>query len=140
KHRRLLPLQAGAFRGRRAAMTPEQEKRWYVSSPPSSDVPAVRARPLRGAPPGSLQFPGNAFERSKHVLAPTPWQRRTNVWRKQTSPGQGAKRLTANDGYSDEKMCPMSRETRIRCPLPQYVERSLVGSCALLFDSLRGPS
>jgi hypothetical protein len=49
----------------------------------------------------------------------------------------GDKRLrnrTANDGYSDEKMCPM----RIRCPLPQCVERSLVGSCDLLFDSLRG--
>src|SRR5262245_20350855 len=122
-------------------MTPEQKKRWYVSSPPSSDVPAVRARPLRGAPPGSLQYPGNPFERSKHVQAPTSWQRRTNLWRKPTSPGQGAKRLrnrTANDGYSDEKMCPMSRETRIRCPLPQCVERPLVGSCGLLFDSLRG--
>jgi len=70
QHRRLLPLQAGEFRGCRAAMTPEQEKRWYVSSPPSSDVPAVRARPLRGAPPGSLQFPGKAFERSKHVQHP----------------------------------------------------------------------
>src|SRR6516165_2614494 len=55
----------------------------------------------------------------------------------------GAERLrnrTANDGYSDEKMCPMSRKTRIRCPLPQCVERSLVGSCGVLFDSLRGAS
>ena len=55
----------------------------------------------------------------------------------------GAERLrnrTANDGYSNEKMCPMSRKTRIRCPLPQRVERSLVGSCGLLFDPLRGAS
>src|SRR5215471_20818040 len=39
---------------------------------------------------------------------------------KQQNPWGGAKRLrnTANDGYSDEKMCPMSRKTRIRCPLP----------------------
>jgi hypothetical protein len=27
-------------------------------------------------------------------------------------------RNTANAGYSDEKVCPMSRKTRIRCPLP----------------------
>src|SRR6516225_3093247 len=49
------------------------------------------------------------------------WQRRTNAWRKATNRWAGAKRLrnrTANDGYSDEKMCLMSRETRIRCPLP----------------------
>jgi hypothetical protein len=25
---------------------------------------------------------------------------------------------TANDGYSNEKMCPMSRKARIGCPLP----------------------
>src|SRR5215831_298468 len=71
------------------------------------------------------------------------WQRRTNVWRKATNPWACAKRLrnrTANDGYSDEKMCPTSRKTRIRCPLPQCVERSLVGSCGLFFDSLRGAS
>jgi hypothetical protein len=40
---------------------------------------------------------------------------------KQQVPRTEAKRLrnrTANDGYSDEKMCPMSRKTRIRCPLP----------------------
>jgi hypothetical protein len=112
KHRRLLPLQAGEFRGCRAAMTPEQEKRWYVSSPPSSDVPAVRARPLRGAPPGSLQFPGNAFERSKHVQAPTPWQRRTNVWRKATNLWDDAKRLetaTANEGFD---RCHLTRRYR----------------------------
>jgi len=93
--------------------------RWYVSSPPSSDVPADRHAHCAG--PGSLQFPGNPFEGSKHVQAPTPWQRRTNVWRKAANPWAGARRLrnrTANDGYSDEKMCPISRKTRIRCPLP----------------------
>src|SRR5215470_14535091 len=40
---------------------------------------------------------------------------------KQQVPGTEAKRLrnrTAYDGYSDKKMCPMSRKTRIRCPLP----------------------
>jgi hypothetical protein len=42
--------------------------------------------------------------------------------------------------YGDEKMCPMPRKTRIRCPLAQCVERPLVDSCALLLDSLRGPS
>ena len=57
-------------------MTPEQEKHWYVSSPPSSDVPAVRARPLRGAPPGSLQFPGKRIREeqarpSTHTMAAT---------------------------------------------------------------------
>src|SRR5215831_14476486 len=37
-----------------------------------------------------------------------PWQRRTNAWRKATNPRAGAKRLrSANDGYGDEKMCPM---------------------------------
>src|SRR6516225_5926640 len=42
-----------------------------------------------------------------------PWRRRTNLWRKATNPWAGAKRLrnrTANDGYSDETMCPMSRK------------------------------
>jgi hypothetical protein len=70
-------------------MTPEQEKRWYVSSPPSSDVPAVRAGPLRGAPPGSLQFPGNAFERSKHVQAPTPWHDKQIFGANQQVPDKG---------------------------------------------------
>ena len=76
------------------------------------------------------------------LVAVPNWQRQTNLWRKATSPDEGAKRLrnAANDGYSNEKMCPMSRKTRIRCPLPQCVERSLVGSCGLLFDSLRGAS
>src|SRR5215831_6844702 len=91
-------------------------------------------------PPGRVEeVPLLVLEPSARTIA--AWQRRTNLWRKATSPCQGAKRLrkrTANDGYSDEKMCPMSRKTRIRCPLPQCVERPLVGSCGLLFDSLRG--
>jgi hypothetical protein len=37
---------------------------------------------------------------------------------------------------SDEKMRPMSGQTRIRFPLSYGVERSLAGSCALLFDPL----
>jgi hypothetical protein len=37
-------------------------------------------------------------------------------------------------------MHPMSRKTRIRCPLPYFVERPLVDSRSLLFDSLRGSS
>jgi len=41
---------------------------------------------------------------------------------------------------SNEKMRPMSRKTRIRCPLPQSVERPLVDSRSLLFDPLRGSS
>jgi len=44
------------------------------------------------------------------------------------------------EGSSNEKMRPMSRKTRIRCPLPQFVEWSLVDSCSLLFDPLRGSS
>ena len=64
-------------------------------------------------------WPLLVLEPSARTIA--AWQRRTNVWHKATSPCEGAKRLrnrTANDGYSDEKMCPMSRKTRIRCPLP----------------------
>jgi hypothetical protein len=38
---------------------------------------------------------------------------------------------------SNEKMRPMSRKTRIRCPLPQFVEWALVGSRSLLLDPLR---
>ena len=65
------------------------------------------------------RWPLLVLEPSARTIA--AWQRRTNVWHKATSPCEGAKRLrnrTANDGYSDEKMCPMSRKTRIRCPLP----------------------
>src|SRR5262249_36192501 len=38
---------------------------------------------------------------------------------------------------NNEKMRPMSRKTRIRCPLPQFVEWALVGSRSLLLDPLR---
>src|SRR5215510_1057640 len=38
---------------------------------------------------------------------------------------------------SNEKMRPMSRKTRIRCPFPQFVEWALVGSRSLLLDPLR---
>src|SRR6516162_9516894 len=34
-------------------------------------------------------------------------------------------------------MRPMSRKTRIGCPLPQFVEWALVGSRSLLLDPLR---
>src|SRR5262245_43790293 len=81
--------------------------------------------------------------RSHSRDGPVPnWQRQTNLWRKATSPCEAGKATKKQNriGYSDEKMCPMSRKTRIRCPLPQCVERSLVGSCGLLFDSLRGAS
>src|SRR5262245_53280104 len=43
-------------------------------------------------------------------------------------------------GSCYETMRPMSRKTRIRCPLPYFVERPLVDSCALLLDPLRGSS
>jgi len=79
----------------------------------SSDVPAVRARPLRGAPPGSLQFPGNAFERSKHVQAPTPWQRRTNLWRKPTSPARAAKRQRSVRVVSRYRRREMTKEEQV---------------------------
>src|SRR5262249_59994977 len=36
-----------------------------------------------------------------------------------------------------EKMCPMSRKTWIRRPLPYFLERTLVGTRSLLFGSLR---
>src|SRR5215471_20780395 len=71
-------------------------------------------------PPGRVEeVPLLVLEPSARTIA--AWHRRTKVWHKATSPCEGAKRLrnrTANDGYSDEKMCPMSRKTRIRCPLP----------------------
>ena len=36
-----------------------------------------------------------------------------------------------------EKMCPMSRKTRIRRPLPYFLERTLVGTHLLLFGFAR---
>jgi hypothetical protein len=39
---------------------------------------------------------------------------------------------------SYEKMRPVPRKARIRCPLPQLMERPLVGSHSILFVSLRG--
>ena len=68
---------------------------------------------------GLKRWPLLMLEPSAPTIA--AWQRRTNVWHKATSPCEWAKRLrnrTANDGYSHEKMCPMSWKTRIRCPLP----------------------
>src|SRR5215813_6417714 len=53
------------------------------------------------------RWPLLVLEPSARTIA--AWQRRTNVWHKATSPTRGAKRLrnrSANDGYSDEKMCP----------------------------------
>src|SRR6516164_5155069 len=56
---------------------------------------------------GLKRWPLLVLEPSARTIA--AWQRRTNVCHKATSPCEGAKRLrnrTANDGYSDEKMCP----------------------------------
>jgi len=41
---------------------------------------------------------------------------------------------------SNEKMRPLSRKTRIRCTLPELVERQLVDSRAVLFGPLRSSS
>ena len=71
---------------------------------------------------GLKRWPLLVLEPSARTIA--AWHRRTNVWHKATSPCEGAKRLrnrTANDGYSDEKMCPMSRKTRIRCRLTALI-------------------
>ena len=38
---------------------------------------------------------------------------------------------------SYEKMRPVPQKARFRCALPQYMERPLVGSCSVLFGSLR---
>jgi hypothetical protein len=50
----------------------------------------------------------------------------------------GAKRSVApqEKNYENEKMRPMPRETRLRRPLSEYLERSLVGSPAILFYSM----
>ena len=85
--------------------------RWYVSSPPSSDVPADRHAHCAG--PGSLQFPGNPFEGSKHVQAPTPWQRRTNLWRKPTSPARAAKRQRSVRVVSRYRRREMTKEEQV---------------------------
>src|SRR5215831_18984395 len=129
----------GAIRLNKTEIETQQNSRavWrFPRRAAARDAPAVWCF----LPPGRVEeVPLLVLEPSARTIA--AWQRRTNLWRKATSPCQGAKRLrkrTANDGYSDEKMCPMSRKTRIRCPLPQCVERPLVGSCGLLFDSLRG--
>src|SRR6516164_6626310 len=115
-------------------------------------VPHAREQAAPGSDADSSAFRFMAVNYSEHrvgairVMAPsvTSELAATNKSLAQSNKSRtGAERLrnrTANDGYSDEKMCAMSRKTRIRCPLPQCVERSLVGSCGLLFDSLRGAS
>jgi hypothetical protein len=53
--------------------------------------------------------------------------------------GGGCLQSSASKGKRGnyEKMCPMSRKTRIRRPLPYFLERTLVGTHSLLFGSLR---
>src|SRR5215468_1662442 len=110
----------GAIRLNKTEIETQQNSRAGVAF-----FPAVqpRAMPRRY---GASYRRGGLKRRPLLVLEPSArtiaaWQRRANVWHKATSPYEGAKRLrnrAANDGYSDEKMCSMSRKTRIRCPLP----------------------
>src|SRR5215467_8878423 len=109
----------GTIRLNKTEIETQQNSRAGVAFPrraAARDAPAVWCF----LPPGRVEeVPSFVLEPSAPTIA--AWQRRANVWRKATSPRDGAKRLsnrTANDGYSDAKMCPMSRKTRIRCPLP----------------------
>jgi hypothetical protein len=58
--------------------------------------------------------------------------RRLNSFSQRTTNGRGWLRRNNN-----EDMRPMPRKTRIRCALPQLVERVVVGSCSLLLAPLR---
>src|SRR5262245_26367666 len=102
-------------------MTPAQEKALHDALDRLAGELATLRSCFGGYGRTSNPTPQKVLPRKSCPSRRCDWHIRANLWRKATSPTRGAKRLrnrTANDGYSDEKMCPMSRKTRIRRPLP----------------------